>query len=493
MGEIKKQSINNSVLSYIGAALGMLSIYIQPQLISASDIGLLRLLFSFSWMAAVVMPFGVGSITLRYFPKIKNDENGHHGFFSLLLLLATAGALIVAMLLLYNADFFTTYYQNSAEFPKYFNEAIIFAYVLSLLSVYSIYSASQFKTSFTVFLTDIFSRVGALLVVVLYHYNLLTKQGLVWSYILVFFIQLILLFLYLWRAGAISFKINFKFYKTLPLKEIGVFGLLMMMTAFASLGIKFIDQLMIGHFMNAEMVGIYATCVMMSVVMEIPFNSLERIASPKISYAWSISDKAEVAKIYEMSSRYMFFAGAVLFCLLWSSIDLILQFLPPKYSVGRISFYIVSFSSLVNLLTGVNSSVILYSHKYFVASLFLFVLIAVGFLANYLLIPLYGLNGAALATLIAIGTFNLLKYLYILIRFKMQPFSKHSFAILVTGLLALLPVLLLPADVHPFLKALIGGFSTLVFFSLLNIKMEVIHEVNKVFKRFGIIKTTKQN
>ena len=47
MGEIKKQSINNTMISYVGAFLGMVTIYIQPQLISASDIGLLRLLFSF--------------------------------------------------------------------------------------------------------------------------------------------------------------------------------------------------------------------------------------------------------------------------------------------------------------------------------------------------------------------------------------------------------------------------------------------------------------
>lgn len=489
MGDIKKQSINNTVISYFGAFLGMLTIYIQPQLISASDIGLLRLLFSFSWMAAVIMPLGVGSITLRYFPKIKNSENGHHGFFSLLFLLASGGALIVACLLLANAGFFQQYYSRSPEFPKYFTEAVVFAYILSLISVFSIYSASLYKTTFTVFLTDVFSRLGQLLVVVLYYYKVIDQRQLVILYIAVFFLQLILLMGYLWRSGSISFRINLKFYKVLPLKEIGLFGLLMMITAFASLGIKFVDQLMIGHFLSTEMVGIYATCTMMSVVMEVPLNSLERIASPKIASAWSIFNKVEVAKIYELSSRYMFFAGAVLFCLLWSGIDLILMLLPAKFAAGQTAFYIVTFSSLINLMTGVNSSVILYSHKYFAASVFLIILIVVGYFANLFLIPQFGITGAALGTLIAIGTFNVLKYFYILIRFKMQPFSNHTVYIGLAIVVCILPLQLPFFNAHPFLKAVTGSVLTMTIFSVLNIKREIVVEVNKVFKRIGLIRS----
>lgn len=488
MGEIKKQSINNTLISYFGAALGMLTIYLYPQLISAADIGLLRLLYSFSWMAAVLMPLGVGSITLRYFPKIRNDENGHHGFFALLFLLSSIGAVLLSLVFLANDKLFISFFKNSADFGLYFKEAIVLAYLLSLIAVFTIYSTSLFRTTFTVFLTDVFIRIGQLIVVVLYSYNIINQHQMVVLYLLVFLLQLLMLLFYLWRSGSVSFKINFSFYKQLPIKEIVLFGLLMTVTAFASMGIKFIDQLMIGHFIDANMVGVYATCVMMTVVMEIPFNSLERIASPKISYAWSINDVAEVEKIYEMSSRYMYFAGAVLFSLLWAGIDFIIGLLPPEYAQGKIAFYFVTVSSLINLLTGVNSSVILYSHKYFAASILLFVLIIVGALANYVLIPLYGITGAGIATLVAIGTYNLLKYVYIIYRFRMQPFTKHTLYISLVLLLSLLPTLLLPDSIHPLIRAIISGLITLLLFSWLNIKVKAIEEINKLFRRIGIIR-----
>ncbi len=488
MGEIKRQSINNTLLSYIGAGIGFLIIYIQPHLISSSDIGLMRLLYTFSWMTAVIMPFGMGSIAIRFFPKIRNPENTHHGFFALLFLISSAGAFLIAGMLYLNKEFFINYYQNSPEFPKYFKEAMVFAYILSLISVYSIYASSLLKTTFTVFLTDVFVRIGQLFIVVIYHYGIISKHTLILAYIGVFFVQLILLMLYLVKIRAISFKINWAFYKTLNLKEIAFFGLLMMLTAFASLGIKFIDQLMIGHFLNEGLVGIYATCIMMSVIMEIPFNSLDRIAQPKIAHAWSTGNTKEVEKIYEMSSRYMFFVGAVLFCMIWASLDLIFLFLPQEYQQGRYAFYLISFTSLLNLLTGVNSSVIMLSHKYIATSALLFILIAVSFFANNLLITPYGITGAAIATLIAIGTFNVLKYIYILVRFKMQPFTKHTVYVCCCTVLCAVAIWCIPSSVNPFLKAFIGCSFTALLFSLMNIKFGTVEEVNKVFRRLRLIK-----
>ena len=179
----------------------------------------------------------------------------------------------------------------------------------------------------------------------------------------------------------------------------------------------------------------------------------------------------------------------MLFCLLWSSIDLILTLLPDKFAAGQSAFYIVTFSSLINLMTGVNSSVILYSHKYFAASVFLVVLIVVGYFANLYFIPPFGITGAALGTLIAIGTFNMLKYVYILFRFKMQPFSLHTIYISFATLLCVLPLQFNHFQGHPLLKALLGGGLTLFVFALLNVRWNTVPEINKVLKRFGLLRS----
>jgi len=488
VGEIKKQSINNTVLSYVGALFGFLIIYIQPHLISSSDIGLVRLLYSFSFMIAVLMPLGMGSVTMRFFSKIRNEKNGDHGFFALLILITSIGAIITMGLLFLFQNQFKQFYQNSAGFSSYFNVMMVFMFILSMVYVLTIYSQSLFKTTITVFLTDIFIKAGQLGLSIIYHYNYLSRDGFVYGYVILSAVQLLILVFYLYKLGSVSFKINWSFFKSLDIKDISWYAGIMLFTGFASVSIKFVDQLMIGHFLDESFVGIYATCVMMSVIMEIPLNSLDRIAQPKIAHAWNSGNVQEVSKIYKMSSTYMFFIGSILFCMLWASLDFLFLFLPPEYAQGKMAFYIVSFSSLINLVTGVNTSVINMSHKYYTASTLLILLLVVSGIASYWLIPIFGIIGAAMATLMALGLFNLLKYVYILIRFKMQPFSMHTVYIFGALLVSISLILILPASLNPILKLIIGCSFTALLFAFINVKFNIIEEVNKLFKRFKLIK-----
>jgi O-antigen/teichoic acid export membrane protein len=488
VGDIKKQSISNTALSYLGAVLGFLIIYLQPHLITSADIGLLRLLYSFSWLVAIVMPFGTGSAMMRYFPKIHDPGSKHHGFFALVLLIGTCGALIIATVLLLNKTWLNAFFINSPQLAAHITDAVFFAYILSLISLYTVFASALFKTTFTVFLTDIFTRLGQILVVLMYHWQWIGREAFVLSYIGVFLVQLLLLVLYLYKHKAVSFSIDFAFFRTFSLRQVGLFAVIMMMTGFASLGIKMVDQLMVGHFVGESAVGIYATCVMICVVMEIPFNSLDRIASPKMSYAWNINDRAEVHKIYAMSSRYMFFVGGFLFCLLWAANDLIFLYLPAEYSAGRMSFYLVAIASLINLTTGINSSVITFSSRYFVLSSFLLALICVAVAANYIFIPRIGITGAALATLISVGVFNALKYFYILWRFEMQPFSIYSSYTAGCVIICAMVLVILPATLNPYLKFFCGAAFTGIVFSLANIRYDIVPEVNKVFRRMGLLR-----
>ena len=101
MGVIKKQAINNTITSYTGAVLGFVIVYFQPHFISADEIGLLRLLYSASLMAALIMPLGTGSMIMRFFPQVRDDAARHNGFFGLALLIATVASLAIAILLFF--------------------------------------------------------------------------------------------------------------------------------------------------------------------------------------------------------------------------------------------------------------------------------------------------------------------------------------------------------------------------------------------------------
>ncbi len=489
MGDIKKQSISNTILSYVGAIIGFFSlIYIQPYFLGSQHMGLLKLIYNFSWMVAMIMPLGMGNVTMRFFPKFKNHDTTHHGYFGLLLLMVSIGAAILFIGFVVFKNAFVNYYTESPEFVMYYYYCFAFAYVFALISVFNTYCSSLLKTAFTVFLTDIYTKLAFIAVVFLFYFKIIDEFGLVMSYIVIHIIQLILLMVYLSYLKAISLKINWNFFKKLDKRVLITFAVIMTFTSFASIGIKFIDGLILGHFLDLKIIGVYSVCAFIPSVLEIPFNSLERIAQPKIAHAWHIKDVSEIEKIYEMSSRYLFFIGSILFCFLYSAADFIFTTLPSEYESGRNVFLIMSVCSLFNLLTGVNTTVISLSRKYYINSILLILLIVVGITANMLLIPVYGIKGAAIATFIAIGLFNLLKYIYILIRFKMQPLSVHTFYIALTLIISILFIYVMPITMHPFIKAVVGCSFTILIFSIINIKTKTIEELNKIYKRFKLIR-----
>lgn len=72
MGIIQRQGITNAIITYTGILIGFASlIFIQPKFLTKEELGLIRVLFSFSALIGTIFPLGTGSITIKYFPFLK--------------------------------------------------------------------------------------------------------------------------------------------------------------------------------------------------------------------------------------------------------------------------------------------------------------------------------------------------------------------------------------------------------------------------------------
>ena len=100
MGIIQKQGIQNTIITYLGIVIGFVNlIIIQPLLLTKEEVGLIRVLFSFSSLVAVLVPLGITNITIRYFPLFRNKEKGHFGFLGFVLLFPVVGGILIYILL----------------------------------------------------------------------------------------------------------------------------------------------------------------------------------------------------------------------------------------------------------------------------------------------------------------------------------------------------------------------------------------------------------
>jgi O-antigen/teichoic acid export membrane protein len=172
--------------------------------------------------------------------------------------------------------------------------------------------------------------------------------------------------------------------------------------------------------------------------------------------------------------------------------------LPPEYAEGRNVILFLSIGGLIDMATGINYIIMITSKFYRFDGYFTIIVLLLTILANYLLIPIYGIVGSAMATAMTITVYNVMRWLFLYNKFKMQPFDSNTIKIIAIAFVAFLPGYLIPHFPAYFNSHLINTIIDIALrssivggaFILLVLKTEAAPEINnkirKNLKRFSI-------
>jgi O-antigen/teichoic acid export membrane protein len=193
----------------------------------------------------------------------------------------------------------------------------------------------------------------------------------------------------------------------------------------------------------------------------------------------------EISTIYRKTALNQFIIGTLLLIGIAANLDSIFMLMPKGeiYSAGKWVVVIVGAGKLVDMLFGPSSEIIVYS-KYYWFNIVLIVILAVVIVtANNLLIPSYGIEGAALGAAITMVIFNSVKYVFIWVKMGLQPFTLGFTKVLGIGAVAWTASMVLPRmDIvlvdMAVRSALIGGI-----FSALVLGLRLSPEANDLAKR----------
>ncbi len=454
MGIIQKQGIQNTIITYLGIIIGFVSlIIVQPFLLSKEEVGLIRVLFAFSSLVASIIPLGITSITVRYFPVFRNKEEGHYGFLGFILIFPIVGGIVIyALLSVFKQEIIGHYIEHSKLFTDYYNYILPFSIVLGFITVLNTYCFSLFKTTIPSLLNDVFVRLLTIAIIYFYFIRWIDLHMLILFYVGIYALQLSLLLSYVFKIDSPRLRVDQHFLREQNLTKMMSYGFLLSFAGIASLGLKYLDSIMIGKYMPIEYVGIYSIVVFIPTVIEAPLNSLDRIAYTKLSNAIALNNHKEIEDIYYKSSRYLFLIGGALYLAVNLNIADLLSLLPAGYEKGINVVLIISTGTLLNMAGGSNTSLIFNSKYYKLGGILVILMAAMAFALNMFLIPRYGLEGSALATAITIIVYAISRYIIILRGYKLQPYDKTMFKILLLILSGVLLNYLLPHTNSPFLN-----------------------------------------
>lgn len=480
MGIILKQGIANTIITYTGIVIGFINIIIiQPYFLTPEEVGLIRVLFSFSALIAIFAPLGITNITVKYFPLFRNKDKRHYGYFGFMLLFPLVGLLVTASILFLCSDWIIERYSKESKlFIEYLYYIYPLSFLLSIVAVLNAYCSSIFKSSVPVFVNDVLIRILSVLLFTVYFLKWINREQMVLLFVSIYGFQLLVMIFYVLLIDKPGLIISRKYFRERKVKSMIFYGLLLSLAAISSYGIKYIDTLILaGSNIPLEIVGVYAIVAFIPSIIEAPFLAIDKIAGPKVADAWVKNDKITIREIYYRSTKYLTLIGGLFFLGITLNIDSLLQILPAAYSRGINIVYILSIGAFFNMATGLNNSIIFSSKYYILGVIFLLVMLLITVIGNLILIPKLGIEGAALATVFGSIVYNILKFIFIWKNFKMQPFNKTTLKIALLILFCFIVCYFIPKANNPILAILFRSFVITIIYVIGTYFLKIVSEL----------------
>lgn len=102
--------------------------------------------------------------------------------------------------------------------------------------------------------------------------------------------------------------------------------------------------------------------------------------------------------------------------------------------------------------------------------------------SNLLLIPKYGINGAAMATALSLMLFNLIRVFIIYFKMGIQPFSKKTIISLCLLLFTYVICVNIPSTSNVFVNILLKSIVAILIFLPLLFKLNLSEDLNNILK-----------
>src|SRR5690606_5447054 len=134
----------------------------------------------------------------------------------------------------------------------------------------------------------------------------------------------------------------------------------------------------------------------------------------------------ELGVLYKKSSINLYLIGGVIFLLITLNVSEMYMLLPQNYEGGILVVFLIGLAKVFDNLMGNNNAIIFNSDYYRMVLFFgvLLALLTVGL--NIVFIPIWGLNGAAFATLLAFVIYNTTKLIFVYRKLGIHPLSNST-------------------------------------------------------------------
>lgn len=488
MGIVIRQSVKASVVNYMGAFIGFLTMmFISTRFLTPEEIGLTRILIEIATLLSAFMLLGVSNSAIRFFPFFRSDSDStHHGFFALLVRIVCLGVVLVALLFFLFQDSLQRYFADRSDLLNdYILWALPMGIAMAFTAFFEAYASVQMRIAMPKFFREVLLRLLVVGTILLYYFGDLNLGQFVFLYAVIYLLLFFFNFLYLRKIADLSLKMQPSFLTTDLKRKLCNYSLFLVLGGIGGAVVGKIDVFMVGGQLGLDYSGIYSVAMYMAVIIEIPTRAISAISMPLLSDAMARKDTSRLKEIYRQVTLNQFVLSGALFVALWVNIDTIFAFIPHAeiYATGKYVVLFFALSRVVDACLGVGGQMIGYSKYYYVNLFWTFFLGALSIAMNLWLIPIYGITGAAIATFFTVLLSNTIVTLVCRGLLKVSPLTWAWGKVLLILFVLLGVDYLLPSLSSAIVDSLYRSLILLVLGLILLLFGRVSEDINRIFSR----------
>ena len=487
LGLIGRQSIKSTIYIYLGVAVGfLLRAKLFPEYLTESQIGILALLVSYSSIYAQISLLGFNQAVIKYFPFFRNPRRGHHGFLLLYLLVALAGFGLFLII-----QYLVGQFQLSdSQFREYYHLCIPLTGALLVFMVMDNYNTVLYNATTGILLREFVLRVAMLGGFLFFIQEVIDFDQYAWYYVGCYILIALLMVIFIIWRGELRLKPTHRLWnRTIAKAMVGIsfFGLI---TGLNNIMILQVNNILIDIYYDAALTGIYVTNFFFATLILLPSRGLNKIAPTVISNAFKSRDLPTIHRVHFKSVTNQMVIGVLLFVGLIINLDNIYRILPESFAVGQYVIIFTGLAYVIQMMGGVSSAIIAFSDHYRYNTYYSALQLAVLVVLNLWLLPNWGITGAALATLGSILVLNVAKFIFLKVKFGIQPYKAIHLWGLLIGVLCVFINFFIPNQTHLLADILLRStLITAVYVGLtylLKISQEMNNAINKTFEKLRI-------
>jgi O-antigen/teichoic acid export membrane protein len=188
-----------------------------------------------------------------------------------------------------------------------------------------------------------------------------------------------------------------------------------------------VDQLLLGVLGSSTDVGIFNVCIKYAMVASLSLQAVNTISAPKFSEYFFKNDYLGLARNVQKTTKMIFWTTVPVVIIYFMFPGFLLGIFGSSFTPGAWAFIILTAGALVNVITGsVGVLLQMTGHQKTVQNI-LIVTITIQVILDTILIPLYGVTGAAIASTTCLILSNLGMVFYVKKYFKFNSIYLFGF------------------------------------------------------------------